>query len=72
MARPIASISGAMTTINMPQEDRRTDEEPWWFVRRSLLATFVIATLILVAIFTPTPLNEWVFGDGSAIVLTGQ
>ena len=59
-----------MTTINNMHEAR--GEQPWWFVRKSLLAVFAVLTLLLVAILTPTPLNAWVFGGEFAITLAGQ
>jgi hypothetical protein len=42
-------------------------ERPWWTVRRSLLATLAVASLVLTAMLTPTPLAKWVFGEHAII-----
>jgi len=47
-----------------------TAERPWWTVRRSLLATLAIASLVLAAMFTPTPLAKWVFGEHTVVAIS--
>lgn len=48
------------------------NEQPWWSVRTSLLATLLVLAAVLVSMFTPTPLNEWVFGEGLARIVAGR
>jgi hypothetical protein len=38
-------------------------ERPWWAVRTPLLALLAILLAVLIGMFSPTPLNEWVFGS---------
>jgi hypothetical protein len=45
-------------------------ERPWWTVRRPLLATLAVATIIWIAIIAPTPLSKWIFGEHLFVALT--
>lgn len=51
-----------MNTNTMPAPGTLA-ERPWWSVRIPLLAILVVALGVLISLFSPTPLNEWVFGS---------
>lgn len=50
-----------MNTNTMPTPGTLS-ERPWWAVRLPLLAILLLLLAVLVGMFAPTPLNEWVFG----------
>ena len=51
-----------MNTKLMTAPGTLTDR-PWWSVRSTMLAILATSVVVLVALFSPTPLNRWVFGD---------
>jgi len=70
---PNRQNAGVMNTTYAQANDINATnpaERPWWTVRRSLLATLAVASLVLAAMLTPTPLAKWVFGEHAIVAIS--